>query len=118
MGILDKMKRVFSGRKKENIPVEPSPELEPIPLTKPTGPLTPERELSTLREPLPSREPFPPIEPVPRSSEERAEITNVRAKLDLLLTEMDSIKTQNQMINERLKAIEKVLGEMRGIRYY
>jgi hypothetical protein len=116
MGIFDRMKGIFS-RKKETIPTEPSLDLESIPLTKPTGPSTPERELATLREPLPPREPLAPTEPY-RTPEERAEITNVRAKLDLLLTELDSIKTQNQMINERLKAIEKSLGEIRGIRYY
>jgi hypothetical protein len=113
MGIFDGIKRAF-GRKKETIP-EPSPELEPIPLTKPTELATP--ETLTIKEPLPSREPLRPPEPY-RTVEERAEITNVRAKLDLLLTEIDSIKTQNQMINERLKAIEKTLGEIRGIRYY
>ena len=116
MGIFDKMKRVFS-RKKEAIPTEPPLDLESIPLTKPAGPSTPERELATLREPLPQREPLAPTEPY-RTPEERAELTNVRTKLDLLLTELDSIKTQNQMINERLKAIEKALGEIRGIRYY
>ena len=115
MSMFNRIKKVFGG-KKEAVPAsEPSTELEPIPLTRP---LTPERELSSLREPMQPREPFSSVESVPRPTEERVEISNVRAKLDLLLTEMDSIKTQNQMINERLKTIEKILGEMRGIRYY
>ena len=43
---------------------------------------------------------------------------NIRAKIDLVLTEIDSLKTQNQTINERLKSIEKSLADMKGIRYY
>lgn len=43
---------------------------------------------------------------------------NLNARLDLIMTELDSIKTQNRTINERLKAMEKILTEMRGIKYY
>jgi len=116
MGMFDKMKGVFNRKKNEPIPIEPPLDLEPIPLIKSSGSMNLERE-QAFKEPLAPRESLAPTEPY-RSSEEKAEITNVRAKLDLLLTEMDSIKTQNQMINERLKAIEKALAEMRGIRYY
>jgi len=115
MGVFDKMKGMLTRKKIEAIPTEPSLDLEPLPLTKQAESLTSERE-SPMREPFPSREPLAPTEPY--RPEERAEMTNVRAKLDLLLTELDSIKTQNQMINERLKAIEKALAEIRGIRYY
>ena len=110
MGMFDRMKGIL-GKKKETIPKEPPLDLEPIPLTKSAG------SMSMEREPFPSREPLAPPEPY-KSPEEKADMTNVRAKLDLLLTEMDSIKTQNQMIHERLKGIEKVLAEIRGIRYY
>jgi len=117
MGIFDKMKGMFGRKKIEATPTEPSLDLEPLPLTKQAGSSISERESSTMREPFPSRESLAPTEPY-RTPGERAEMTNVRAKLDLLLTELDSIKTQNQMINERLKAIEKALAEIRGIRYY
>jgi hypothetical protein len=115
MDILGSVKGVF-GRKKKDVvtPVEEAgPDLESLPLTRPEiEPLHP-------REPMPSREQLTPMELIPRLPEEsKVDIANVRAKLDLLLTEMDSLKTQNQMINERLKAIEKLLADMRGIRYY
>lgn len=58
--------------------------------------------------------PATPTHPQTSSSD----ISNLRAKLDLVLTEIDSIKTQNQTINERLKAIEKALIDMKGIKYY
>ena len=49
---------------------------------------------------------------------QNSDFENIKAKLDLLLTEIDSLKTQNQNINERLKSIEKSLADMKGIRYY
>lgn len=49
---------------------------------------------------------------------EKITMDNIKARVDLVLAELDSIKTQNQTINERLKAIEKTLVEMRGIKYY
>jgi len=104
MGILGSIKDKII-RKKE---VEPPPEepLEPLTL------LRPEREaLEPIRE--------SPLEPTAKYPEkETAEITNIRAKIDLLLTEIDSIKIQNRTIDERLRNIEKNLAEMRGIRYY
>ena len=119
MGILGKIKGIF-GRKKKEEPFLEETRLEPL------GPPSITREgLPTLREPLPpprgslapSLEPLPPP-PRLTSETERIETSNLRAKLDLLLTQMDSVKAQNQMINERLKVIEKTLAEMRGIRYY
>ncbi|MCD6226560.1 MAG: hypothetical protein J7J93_02070 [Candidatus Aenigmarchaeota archaeon] len=49
---------------------------------------------------------------------QNSDFENIKAKLDLLLTEIDSLKTQNQNINEKLKSIEKTLADMKGIRYY
>lgn len=69
-------------------------------------------------------EPLPPVEKPPEKlpgelpEAEKIRADNIKAKLDLIMTELDNIKTQNQMINERLKGIEKKLIEMRGIRYY
>jgi len=123
MGIFDKIKGIF-GRKKVEVPSIEDLEKEPLTpgLTPPREPLG--REPLRGREPLPSR-PLPP-EPLsrPRFGSElmpetkQAEMSNIRAKIDLLLTEMDSIKTQNQTINERLRSIERALAELRGIRYY
>lgn len=119
MGIFDKVTGIFGRKKKvEPPPIEKREPLEPLPLTRPEGATLPPRGLPPPREPLPPR----PIEPLapPRFAPdtERIDTSNLRAKIDLLLTEMDSIKTQNRMIDERLKAIEKTLAEMRGIRYY
>jgi len=128
MGILDKVKGIFGGKKKVEAPSVEKPEpLEPLPVTRPEGAILPPRRIPPPREPLPPpREPLPPpprpIEPLapPRFAPdtERVDVSNLKAKIDLLLTEMDSIKTQNRMIDERLKAIERTLSEMRGIRYY
>ena len=116
MGIFGKFKGILGKKKKETVE---NPSEEPLvpPVTREE---IPREELS--REPL-RREvaPTPALTPTPiehPSRPEKADISNLRTKIDLLLTEMDSIKTQNQMINERLKAIEKTLAEMRGIRYY
>ncbi|MCX6821268.1 MAG: hypothetical protein NTW30_00670 [Candidatus Aenigmarchaeota archaeon] len=115
MDIFGKVKGVFSRKKNDlTVPKEDiGPDLEALPMTRP--------EIDPLRsrEPTPPREQFGPMESISRLPEEnKVDISNVRAKLDLLLTEMDSLKTQNQMISERLKAIEKILADMRGIRYY
>ena len=119
MGIFGKIIGIFRRKKDVELPTIEDIEREP---------LTP--DLTPLREPLRGREPLPPRplepEPLPRSrfgpeltpETNRVEMSNIRAKIDLLLTEMDSIKTQNHMINERLRSIEKALAELRGIRYY
>lgn len=119
MGIFGGFKRIFS--KKKDIEIPPIDDLEKEPLTPD---LTPLRENFPAKEPYPSRPLAPEPLPRPRFEPEfmpetkQAEMSNIRAKIDLLLTEMDSIKTQNQTINERLRSIEKALAEMRGIRYY
>jgi len=75
----------------------------------------PKEELPPLEE-LPKESGEKPVEKSPEA--QRMEFSDVKAKLDLVLTQLDNIKTQNQMMNERLKAMEKTLTEMRGIRYY
>lgn len=120
MGILGKIKGIIFRRKKD-VDIPPIEDIEGEPLTP---------DLIPPRKPLRGREPLPPRslgpEPLPRhgfgpelmSETKQAEMSNIKAKIDLLLTEMDSIKTQNQTISERLRSIEKALAEMRGVRYY
>jgi len=119
MGIFGKIKGIFGRKKDAEIP--PIEDLEKEPLTP---------DLSPPREPLRGREPLTPRplgpEPLPRPQfgtdlmpeVKEAEMSNIKAKIDLLLTEINSIKTQNQTISERLRTIERTLAEMRGIRYY
>ena len=108
MGIFGTLKRIIR-RKREDIP--PDEPLEPIP------PLTSDTGLEPLRE-TPSLEPIPRY-PEPKYSEkDTAEMINLRAKIDLLLTQIESVQIQNKNIDERLKNIEKTLAEMKGIRYY
>jgi len=119
MGIFGKIKGIF-GRKKD-VEIPPIEDIEREPLTPD---LAPPREPLTRRDLLEPR-PLAP-EPFPRHDygtelapdTKQAEMSNIRAKIDLLLTEMDSIKTQNQTISERLRSIEKALAELRGVRYY
>jgi len=119
MGIFGKIKGIFS--RKKDVEVPPIEELEKEPLTP--YPSSPPYEPLHGREPsprpiAPELMPRPRFEPEFATETKQAEMSNIRAKIDLLLTEMDSIKTQNQTINERLRSIEKTLAEMRGIRYY
>ena len=119
MGILGKIKGILRRKKDVDIPPIEGIEREPL-----TPDLTPRHEPLAGREPFPSRP--PPLEPLARPKfgpelmpeAKQAEMSNIRAKIDLLLTEINSIKTQNQSINERLRMIEKSLAELRGIRYY
>jgi len=115
MGIFGTIKNLIF-RKKE---VEPSFEETGTDLG-PLSPLREEREAGPAREALPYREP-PAIEPaIPHETGvgKEMEMSNLKAKLDLLLTQIENISLQNRTIDERLKAIEKTLAEMRGIRYY
>ena len=131
MGILDKVTGIF-GKKRVEKPSIKRPKPEPLgtlPPKRPAEATLPPVGLPPSREPLPPRPPMEPLaprrptfEPLPpprlTPDAERIDTGNLKAKIDLLLTEMDSIKTQNKMIDERLKKIEKTLTEMRGIRYY
>ncbi len=53
-----------------------------------------------------------------QEQQDKIRMDNVKVKLDLVLTDLDNLKTQNQMTNERLKNIEKILSDMKGIKYY
>jgi len=58
----------------------------------------------------------PPIEaPKPPTTFESTNIENVRAKMDLILTQIDSLRVQNETLNERIKNIEKVVAEILSI---
>lgn len=43
---------------------------------------------------------------------ETATIENVRAKIDLLLTQLESLRIQQQALNERIIQIEKMIQEL------
>ena len=134
MSIFDRIKGIFGRKRKVEPPIEkPKPEpLEPLTLTRPEDATLPPRGLPHPREPLPpARRPMEPLAPPPprpyieplapprlTPETQRIDDSNLKAKIDLLITQMDSIKTQNKMIDERLKTIEKKLTETRGIRYY
>ena len=53
-----------------------------------------------------------------QEQQSKIRMDNVKTKLDMVLTDLDNLKTQNQMTNERLKNIEKILADMKGIKYY
>ncbi len=95
--------RIFSRKKEgfENIPLPPPPELPPLP--QPVRQMT-QSELP--RQPEPQREYY----------QRNDDVT--KTKLDLIIAELETLKSLNQSLSERLKLIEKRLEEKeRGIRY-
>lgn len=76
-------------------------------------------DLDSLEKNLPSTpgENTPEKQKLEKQSE-KINMDNMKAKLDLILTDLDNIKTQNRVVQERLKNMEKTLAEMKGIRYY
>ncbi|RLI98742.1 MAG: hypothetical protein DRP00_01340 [Candidatus Aenigmatarchaeota archaeon] len=63
-----------------------------------------------------------PVEELPEIPEEKpleslepATLENLKAKMDLILTQMESLKIQNETLMERLKIIEKLLIEIRKL---
>lgn len=62
-------------------------------------------------EPLPEVE-LPPEVEKPKVSAETTTAENVKAKMDLILTQMDSLRTQYENLNERIIAIERMIKEM------
>ena len=62
-------------------------------------------------------------EPIPELSaiEERpislepATLENLKAKMDLILTQLDSVRVQNETLNERIKTLERILLEIRKL---
>lgn len=112
MGLLSIIKSIITfpfrligmifGRKKESVGLEslPPPQLPPPPQPT-TQPLRPE----------PARVEYGREYPV--GSEEIN-----KTKLDLIIAELDILKSMSQTLNERLKLIERRLEEKeRGIRY-
>lgn len=114
MGILDKIKgKIF--RKKEDL----EPPMADTDIYMPT-PTIPEGTPRTPRDEILGPTPLGSLRPSSRVSAEteKIDMSNVRAKLDLLITQMDGLRSQNQIISERLNNIERTLAEMRGIRRY
>lgn len=62
-------------------------------------------------EPVP---PVPPVELTPPKPEtsETADMENIKAKIDLLATRVEGLRTQYSMINERLENLEKMVKEI------
>jgi len=56
--------------------------------------------------------PLPPVEPPKPPTAEATTMENVKAKMDLILTQIDSLRVQNETLNERIKNIEKVVAEI------
>lgn len=46
---------------------------------------------------------------------EVASMENIKAKMDLIQTEIDSLRVQNETLNERIKNMEKNVTEILGI---
>ena len=53
---------------------------------------------------------FPPE--ISKISSESTMMENVKSKMDLVLTQLDSIRTDYQIMNERVSKIEKILKEI------
>ncbi|MEM5793002.1 MAG: hypothetical protein QXY45_01410 [Candidatus Aenigmatarchaeota archaeon] len=77
-------------------------------------------ELSDIEDLSKELSPAPPPQPQKQEVDinQKIQLDSLKSKLDLILTDLDNLKTQNQIITERLKNIEKTLAEMKGIRYY
>lgn len=56
----------------------------------------------------------PPVEIKREITPESATIENLKAKMDLVLTQLDSLRVQNETLSERIKNIEKLVTEIRG----
>ncbi|MDI6798787.1 MAG: hypothetical protein QMD12_02205 [Candidatus Aenigmarchaeota archaeon] len=69
------------------------------------------------KEPLQLPPELPKFEAPKPVSLEASAIENVKAKMDLLLTQLDSLKTQHETLNERIRNIEQILQEIRSYYY-
>ena len=72
------------------------------------------------KESLPKLPPVSITKPIPPKAEtplEKSTLENVKAKIDLMLTQIDSLKTQYETLNERLKKIEQMVEEIRSYYY-
>ncbi|HDJ96469.1 MAG TPA: hypothetical protein ENG45_00150 [Candidatus Aenigmarchaeota archaeon] len=115
MGFFNKITGIFKKSKEESptpaeveSPPELPPELPPKPVTE-----TKELEEKSAEVPLPTTPPLPPL-----PKRESLDTQSLKAKIDLLITQVENLKVQSENINERLKMVEKLLEEMRRIRYY
>jgi len=75
--------------------------------------------LSNLKQKLSRKklEPLPPLPPLPSKPEisfEPTNMDNVKAKMELVLTQMDSLRIQYETLNERIKNIERLVTEIRS----
>ena len=59
-------------------------------------------------EALPEEMPFSALE----MDQETTTIENLKAKIDLIATHFDTLKTQYEVLNEKISAIEKMVKEM------
>ncbi len=71
------------------------------------------KELPPLEE-LPK---IPEVSPTPEKKLEESSVENLKVKMDLILTHLDSLKTQYEALNERIKNIEKMVEEIRSYYY-
>lgn len=69
----------------------------------------------TVKQPTP--EPLPLPEPVKNEPVQENKEDYAKLKFDLMLSEIENVKAQIQMINERLKIIEKKIDQRATIRY-
>ena len=116
MRFIDKLKSIL---KKKKVEVEETREIQSSELKEQ---IPEEQPLSTSKGetfiPPPSTSSSPtPLTPSPHPFTSRSEV-GLRDKLEVIAAQIDSLKAQNQMIIERLKNLEKMIAEMRGIRYY
>ena len=59
------------------------------------------------------QQPLPePAEMTKEMNSETTTLDNVKAKMDLILTQMDSLRTEYAVLNERTKTMEKLLNEI------
>jgi hypothetical protein len=114
MGIFDKIKGTVL-RKKDNIePPLGDDMFLPNPVKSEFGQREPQRNEflpPASMEPLASTQRY-------TSETEKIDMINMRAKLDLIITQVDSVRSQNQIISERLNTIERMLAELRGVSRY
>jgi|GEM_PF-6126509 chaperonin cofactor prefoldin len=58
----------------------------------------------------PDLPPLPPIEP--QSLEKDDESKSLKAKMELLLIKLENLETKQEMMNEKIKNIEKIVEEL------
>lgn len=59
-------------------------------------------------------EPFPPLSPLPKPeiNIETTGIENVRAKMDLMMTQLDNLNIRMETLNQRVDRIDRMLQEI------